>query len=96
MKANYHKNTVSPDDIELDFQSSKLTEDIEKTRIALDVAYAGFDYVVDDALIDSYIYEINALQKRYDHLIMLANMSSDSALHKHSSVKAGIRHIFFH
>lgn len=94
MKAQYNKESLSTKECELEFGSSKLSEDIEKTRIALDVAYAGFDYVLDDALIDSYIYEINALQKRYDHLIMLANMSPDPKLRKHSSIGAGIRHIF--
>lgn len=45
-----------------------LTEEINKTRTALDIAYAGFNYALDEEVIDSYIYEINALLKRYNHL----------------------------
>ena len=48
-----------------------LLEDIEKTRIALDIAYAGFDNATDPDMIDCYIYEINALLKRYAHLSKL-------------------------
>ena len=49
-----------------------LLEDIEKTRIALDTAYSGFDNATDPDMIDCYIYEINALLKRYDHLSKLS------------------------
>ena len=34
----------------------------------LEIAYAGFDNAIEEDLIDSYIFEINALQKRYNHL----------------------------
>lgn len=54
-------NTVQP--IEQDLGGMTLRECLEKTHIALDAAYAGFDNAVDDDLIDSYIYEINSLQK---------------------------------
>ena len=59
-------NTVQP--IEQDLGGMTLRECLEKTHIALDAAYAGFDNAVDDDLIDSYIYEINSLQKRYKHI----------------------------
>ncbi len=49
-----------------------LQEDIIKTRQALEIAYAGFDNAVDADMIDSYIFEINALLKRYKHLSALA------------------------
>ncbi len=49
-----------------------LKEDIEKTRIALEIAYAGFDNAVEEDMIDCYIFEINALLKRYKHLSELA------------------------
>lgn len=49
-----------------------LQEDIIKTRQALEIAYAGFDNATETDMIDSYIYEINALLKRYKHLNELA------------------------
>lgn len=50
-----------------------LRDSIEKTRQALNDAYAGFDNATEIDLIDSYIYEINSLQKRYKHLTDLAS-----------------------
>ena len=55
------------------FTPPSLMEDIERTRIALDNAYAGFDNATDPDMIDSYIYEINALLKRYSHLSKLTS-----------------------
>lgn len=57
---------------EEDFTPVSLQDSIKKTRQALAVAYAGFDNALDDDLIDSYIYEINSLQRRYKHLTDLA------------------------
>lgn len=74
-----------------------LKESIEKTRRALDIAYAGFDNAVDVDLIDSYIYEIAALQKRYKHLVELAaaeEPAEEPALYKHSPIKALVSHVF--
>ena len=64
-----------------------LRECLEKTHIALDAAYAGFDNAVDDDLIDSYIYEINSLQKRYKHisdLLALEEAAREEELRVHS------------
>lgn len=49
-----------------------LQDSIEKTRQALNDAYAGFDNALEVDLIDSYIYQINSLQRRYKHLTDLA------------------------
>lgn len=46
-----------------------LLEDLKKTRYALEVAYSGFDNVTDPDLIDSYIYQVNAILKRYKFLL---------------------------
>lgn len=46
-----------------------LLVDIEKTKIALDSAYSNFESVSDPDLIDCYIYELNAMQKRYKFLL---------------------------
>ena len=46
-----------------------LLEDLEKTKNELEVAYSGFDNVTDPDLIDYYIYEVNAVLKRYRYLL---------------------------
>ena len=80
-----------------EFIPISLQEAIEKTRTALDNAYAGFDYAVEADLIDSYIYEINALQKRYTHLLeqVQAEKTSDTnTLRKHSPISTLVSHVF--
>jgi len=53
-------------------QRELILEDLEKTKCDLDTAYRGFDYVTDPDLIDCYIYDINAILKRYKYLLELA------------------------
>ena len=48
---------------------AELMRDIAKTKCALDCAYSNFDNVIDPDLIDCYIYEVNAVQKRYKFLL---------------------------
>lgn len=92
MKAIFKRENASDLECEMNLDCPDLTEDIKKTRIALDSAYAGLDYVLEEELIDSYIYQINALQKRYNHLLMLAQegFSGREALNKKSSSGARI------
>ena len=54
-----------------------ILEDLEKTRYELETAYSGFDNVTDPDLIDCYIYEVNAVMKRYRYLLnQAASLSS--------------------
>lgn len=46
--------------------------EINKTKIALEAAYSNFENVVDPDLIDSCIYEMNAIQNRYKYLLKQA------------------------
>ena len=73
MKMFFSQTCKATQTTEEDFTPPSLREDIEKTRIALDTAYAGFDNATDPDMIDCYIYEINALLKRYDHLSKLTS-----------------------
>ena len=57
--------TVSEQDIE----RNALLSDLEKTKKALEIAYAGFDNVTEPDLIDCYIYEVNSVMKRYKFLL---------------------------
>ena len=82
---------------EEDYSPVTLRDSIEKTRRALDMAYAGFDNALDETLIDSYIYEINSLQKRYKHLLNVAAREmqcADESLNVHSPARALVGHVF--
>lgn len=47
----------------------ELVNDLEKTKYALDITYKNFEDAVDPDLIDCYIYEMNAIQKKYKFLL---------------------------
>ena len=57
-----------------------LLEDLKKTRYALEVAYSGFDNVTDPDLIDCYIYQVNAILKRYKFLLQKISMKQENDL----------------
>ena len=97
MKANYHRTFLSSAPITEDLTDFSLKDSIEKTRQALEIAYAGFDNAVETDLIDSYIYEINSLLKRYEHLLNLAttlNTPVPETLYQHSPIRALVSHVF--
>ena len=55
------------------------------------------DNALESDLIDSYIYEINALQKRYQHLTELAALQPadrEKNLYQHSPIRALVSHVF--
>ena len=54
-------------------QTETLYDEINKTKRALDCAYSNFENVVDPDLIDCYIYEVKAVQKRYVFLLKKAD-----------------------
>lgn len=49
-----------------------LINEINRTKVAMEAAYSNFQNVVDPDLIDSCIYELNAVQNRYKFLIKQA------------------------
>lgn len=82
---------------EEDYSPIALKDCIEKTRQALDTAYAGFDNAVEFDMIDSYIYEINSLQMRYKHLTDLAALEAEAEPKEsnvHSPIRALVSHVF--
>ena len=89
-------HTPCTEDIEEDFTPISIRESIEKTRYALDIAYAGFNDAIDVELIDSYIYQINSLQKKYEHLTNLAEALGEQPkkLHQHSPIRTLVSHVF--
>lgn len=48
---------------------AELMQEIEALQQALETAHSNFENVCDPDLIDSYIYEINALSFRYKYLL---------------------------
>ena len=97
MKTNYSQKYNINYETEEEYIPVSLRDSIEKTRMALDNAYAGFDYALEADLIDSYIYEINSLQKRYKHLLELAEAEKNSAeapSGKHSPIRSLVSHVF--
>ncbi|MBR4139307.1 MAG: YaaL family protein [Lachnospiraceae bacterium] len=52
----------------------QLISDLKQTKTALDDAYSNFEQVVDPDLVDSYIYQVNAVQKRYHFLLKQVQM----------------------
>ena len=70
MKMIFHEAPVSLKESDVLSETKEdLLEDLKKTRFALEVAYSGFDNVTDPDLIDCYIYQVNAILKRYKFLL---------------------------
>ena len=51
------------------YEEKYLVSELLQTRNALAAAYSNFENVIDPDLIDSYIFEVNAIQKRYKFLL---------------------------
>lgn len=69
---------------EQEIERNALLSDLEKTKKALEIAYAGFDNVTEPDLIDCYIYEVNSVLKRYKFLMEQAahlNMLPEEKTH---------------
>lgn len=56
----------------------ELLHDIKLTQAAMNTAYSNFENVIDDDLIDCYIYELQAIQKRYHFLLTLMKQLDNS------------------
>ena len=60
-------------------EALELEESLQETRLLLAQAYAGFNAASDGDLIESYIYEIQALQARYSYLFRRPRTSGSPA-----------------
>ena len=47
----------------------ELLRSLSRTRILINQAYGGFNSASDSDLIESYVFEINSLQARYNYLL---------------------------
>lgn len=61
----FHKKRPKPEDEE----RRALLEGLARTRTLIAQAYACFNSAGDPDLIESYVFEINALQSRYCYLL---------------------------
>lgn len=66
IKELYAKLTGAPGEPD---HREELLESMRSTQSALSRAYDGFNRAGDPDLIESYVYEINALQHRYSYLL---------------------------
>lgn len=74
MRMIFRQSPCVPEENEIivDRQKMTLREELLLARNALENAYAGFDNATDPDLIDCYIYELNAVMKRYKYLLQKA------------------------
>lgn len=93
MKIFFRQTTYTNKNMsEKEQRRNSILEDLEKTRCALENAYAGFDSVTDPDLIDCYIYEVNSVLKRYKFLLdqaAKANLLPDEPVALHAKTPAG-------
>ena len=71
---NHNKNELNSKEK----KRKELIHDIKLTQAAMNTAYSNFENVVDVDLIDCYIYELQAIQKRYHFLLTLMKQLDNS------------------
>lgn len=52
-----------------DHEREQLMQTLADTRVLINQAYSGFNTARDHELIESFVFEINALQSRYSYLL---------------------------
>ena len=50
-------------------EREQLLQTLAQTRVLINQAYSGFNTAKDPELIESFVFEINALQCRYSYLL---------------------------
>ena len=92
MKICFRQTTYNEQQMgEKEQKKNSILADLDKTRRALEDAYAGFDNVTDPDLIDCYIYEVNSVLKRYKFLLEQAakiNLLPEEELNPESTISA--------
>lgn len=53
-------------------EDSQILKELKELKQSLDMVYMKFEYATDTALIDCYIYELKALQMKYEYLMQRA------------------------
>ena len=60
---------VPPPAVSMPSFDPKLLQTLAQTRVLINQAYSGFNTAHDPELIESFVFEINALQCRYSYLL---------------------------
>ncbi len=66
------KSTARHNSHALDSERRDLINSLSHTRTLINQAYGAFNNASDGDLIESYVFEINSLQARYNYLIRRA------------------------
>lgn len=66
-------------DVARDASMQDLFSELSDTRFALAQAYVRFDNTTEPELVDACIFELNALQSRYNYLLRLVKESGGIA-----------------
>ena len=62
-------------------ERQELLEGLDRTKVLINQAYSCFNRESDPDLIESYVFEINALQSRYSYLLRrIREIERESAL----------------
>lgn len=81
------REIMKTDTYPMNTSREQLLSDLKLTKTALNDAYTNFENVVDPDLVDSCIYEVNAVQKRYHFLMKQVQMMDlQEALEKELAV----------
>ncbi len=76
-KVNLMRSDVAEDD-----SLQELFNELTDVRIALERAYVRFNTTVEDELVDACVFEINALQSRYNYLLRMIKERGGTAVCK--------------
>lgn len=69
MPQSIKKTALRRGDPARDEERQELMRSLSHTRTLINQAYGGFNCASDSDLIESYVFEINALQARYNYLL---------------------------
>ena len=69
MPQSVKKSVLRRGDPARDEERQELMRSLSRTRTLINQAYGAFNGTSDSDLIESYVFEINALQARYNYLL---------------------------
>ena len=69
MPQSIRKSPLRRGDPAREEERRELMQSLSHTRTLINQAYGGFNSASDSDLIESYVFEINALQARYNYLL---------------------------
>lgn len=79
----FFKQGKTPFELERELLQAQISE----TKSAMEAAYSNFENVLDPDLIDCYIYELNAAQKRYKFLLTQAKQMEQTGIEQTALTK---------